>query len=138
MSGAYCSFKTSSNLFVCPTDADNPGNMTINFDASNSMVGNYTTGSFTVANFYWEFGDGTTQVTSSSTTTNTYSEPGVYLARLVVRDDNYAPTPLGCPSRNSANFLVNIIEAPQISVSADATVECNTCASVDIIAHPLQ
>jgi YVTN family beta-propeller protein len=53
------------------------------FDATGSSA----TPGQTVAGYHWDFGDGTTQTTSSATTSHTYAAPGSYTATLTVTDD---------------------------------------------------
>ena len=52
------------------------------FDASGSSDSDGT-----VASYHWDFGDGTTQITSSPTTLHTYATPGNPTVTLTVTDD---------------------------------------------------
>jgi gliding motility-associated-like protein len=122
-------------LNICPSDADNPGNMPVNFSAAGSSVGPYGSGGFSLSQYIWDFGDNTSTTTTTETTSHTFSDYGSFSVRLVVRDDNTGNNPNGCPSTNSANLLVNILRAPLITAN-NAFAECNTCADLQVVATP--
>jgi gliding motility-associated-like protein len=122
-------------LNICPSDADNPGSMLVNFSAAGSTVGSYSSGSISLSQYVWDFGDNTTSTTSTQTTSHTFPGFGVYTVRLVVRDNNTGNNPNGCPSTNSANLVVNVLRPPLITAS-DAFAQCNTCADLQVIATP--
>ena len=59
-----------------------PAGQASSFDASASRDPDGT-----VASHHWDFGDGTSQTTTSATTTHTYATPNPYTATLTVTDD---------------------------------------------------
>jgi YVTN family beta-propeller protein len=59
-----------------------PADQASSFDASGSSDPDGT-----VASYHWDFGDGTTQTTTSATTTHTYTTPNAYTVTLTVTDD---------------------------------------------------
>ncbi len=94
--------------------ADAGGHNTVNegtmvtFDASNSWD---TSSDLALLTYEWDFGDGTsTEATSGNkVVTHTYAEAGVYVTRLVVRDDDWT----------SSNFAH--LESRLITVTGSAT-----------------
>ncbi|MGB0897089.1 MAG: PKD domain-containing protein [Flavobacteriaceae bacterium] len=75
----------SSTLDICNPNADNPGSLTVAFDASSSTAASGQN----ITSYIWSFGDGTTATTATPTTTHTYpSNSGMYVASVTVRDDN--------------------------------------------------
>ena len=59
-----------------------PAGQASSFDASASSDPDGT-----VASYHWDFGDGTSQTTTSATTTHTYTTPNTYTVTLTVTDD---------------------------------------------------
>jgi YVTN family beta-propeller protein len=60
-----------------------PAGSATSFDASSSSA----SAGQTVASYHWDFGDGSTQTTSSATTAHTYDTAGNHTATLTVTDD---------------------------------------------------
>jgi YVTN family beta-propeller protein len=60
-----------------------PAGQATSFDASSSSA----PPGQTVASYHWDFGDGSTQTTSSATTAHTYADAGNQTATLTVTDD---------------------------------------------------
>ena len=66
-----------------------PGfNVTVNFDASSSQLGwsSLIPGYANITSYKWNFGDGTTNTTSNSTTTHVFAQAGNYTVTLTVTD----------------------------------------------------
>lgn len=102
---------TADVTAFCSTEAINQTTaVTVNFDASTSTHGNGT--SFNT--YEWDFGDGTTEVTNTPTTSHTYANAGGYIASVVVTDD------LACSSTNLADQLIQVSGAPTFNLSSDA------------------
>ena len=94
----------SSNSGIAPA--------AINLDGSQS-----TDSDGTIKFYYWDFGDGTTDTTGSLTsTTKTYSTPGVYNVRLTVVDDQ--------------GFSSSAVQT--ISVASAASVKSVTVKSISV------
>jgi hypothetical protein len=122
-----------SEIVVCPSTATNAGNATINFDGSTSTLGAYSGGGFSLSQYIWDFGDGTSSTTGSSSTTRTY-QPGVYNATLIVADNNTGGAAGGCRSTNAANVTIKVLQDPIIT--ATGTGVCNGCADLQVVATP--
>jgi gliding motility-associated-like protein len=122
-----------SDISICPDGAENPGSMTINVDASNSLVGNYAVaGSQQVINYDWEWGDGAFETTNNPITTHTYSEPGIYVVKLRVRDDNTDFSSAGCVSNNSLTRVVRVLPTPSFTGSSNSPIDVNCGDDVTI------
>lgn len=90
------------------------------FDASNS----FSEGDSTIESYTWNFGDGTTETTTSATNTHTYSSTGDYTAEVVV-ENNYGET-------DSAVVSVSVIEAPfDIGIDGPTTADTSTDITVN-------
>jgi PKD repeat protein len=66
-----------------------PGfNVTVNFDASSSQLGwsSLIPGYANITSYKWNFGDGTTNTTSTNTTTHVFTQAGNYTVTLTVTD----------------------------------------------------
>lgn len=81
---------------------------TITFDGSNSWD---TASDLPLLTYEWDFGDGTSTTTSkdNKVVTHTYADAGIYVARLVVRDDDWT----------ISNFAQ--LESKVVTVSGSAT-----------------
>jgi len=102
----------TTTVDICNPNALNPGSLTVNFDASSSTAG----GGYSIANYDWNFGDGTTLTTATATTSHTYaSTSGVYEVTLVVRDNNTGILPAGCSSSNNISKIVRVLPEPDFS-----------------------
>ncbi len=113
---------------ICPATAENPGSLTVNFDGSGSTAGS----GWSLAGYDWDFGDGATATTGGATTSHTYPGPGVYIATLIVRDNNTGIFPTGCPSTNSASRVIQVIPEPSFSGTTTSPVAttCGNCATL--------
>jgi gliding motility-associated-like protein len=114
----------ASQLNLCNSAAQNPSSPTVSLNASNS-----TTPSGTITTYSWNFGDGTTQNTSSPTTTKNYTTPGIYPVKLTVTNSG------GCISTNSATKLVRVLPSPTIS-DPNVSATCGNCANVSVTGTP--
>lgn len=123
---------------ICASSAVAPGDLTVNFDAS----GSYSNDSYTISSYEWNWGDGTTSVTTTPVTTHTFpDDPGIYTVTLKVRTNNTGTDPLGCLSSNTAVKLVMVLPPPNfegstegpITISCGDTVELTGIAGSQII-----
>ena len=127
-----CEFPTggltdATTLSLCPAEADNPDALTVNFDGSAS----FAEPGWSLASYQWDFGDGTRDTTTSATTSHTYT-PGVYVATLLVRDDNTAIDPLGCESTNSVTRIIRVLPEPDTvgSTANPLSITCDNCVDL--------
>lgn len=98
-------------LNICPSTALNPGSTNVSFNASSS-----TTPSGSLVRYEWDWGDGTTSVTNTATTSHTFpTTGGIYLVRLKVRNNITTTDPLGCQSINAATRLIRVSPAPSFA-----------------------
>jgi gliding motility-associated-like protein len=128
----------TSTVNICPSTADNPGNLTVSFDASSSTTGTYTAPtSHSLVSYFWEWGDGTSEVTTSSTNTHSYSGEGIYIMKLRVRDDNYDILSGGCESSNSMTKVIRVLPAPSFtgSTTSPVTADCGGNVTLTSVAR---
>ncbi|HSD14383.1 MAG TPA: PKD domain-containing protein, partial [Flavobacterium sp.] len=112
----------TSAVNICPTSSLSPGSTTVAFDASNSTNGGYTNNQFT-----WDWGDGTTSVTATPTTSHTYpTTPGVYIASVVVRNSN------GCTSTNFVSRKIQIQPEPSFTGTTTGPVPVSCGSSITL------
>jgi gliding motility-associated-like protein len=122
-----------SDISICPSDSENPGSLTIGVDASNSTIGNYAVpNSQIIVNYDWEWGDGTFETTNTANTTHTYAEPGIYVVKLRVRDDNTDFSSQGCSSNNSITRVVRVLPSPSYTGSSNSPIDVNCGDNVTI------
>jgi gliding motility-associated-like protein len=76
-------------------------------------------GSGTISSFYWDFGDGYTQQSNSTTQLHTYQSEQKTSVSLTVTNSN------GCKSTLQKEGIVNILPAIKTIFTADKTVVCN-------------
>ena len=110
-------------------DLCNSSSLTVSVDGSNSSASG--PGS-TISKYEWDWGDGTTSSTSSASGNHTYSSPGVYLIRLVVRNNNFGVDPQGCRSTNAATKLIKIAANPDFTGTTGPSVNINCGSSATI------
>ena len=100
----------TSEVDLCSVDALNPGDVTLNFDASASTSPGAGT---TLTTYDWSWGDGTSETTTTPTVSHTFpGTGGIYMVNLSVRNDNTDTDPLGCQSTNAVTKQINIFTAP--------------------------
>ncbi len=117
-----------SEVDLCSTDALNPGDLTLNFDASASTSPGAGT---TLTTYDWSWGDGTSETTTTPTVSHTFpGTGGIYMVNLSVRNDNTDTDPLGCQSTNAVTKQINIFTAPSYaSTGGIETGSGNTAAT---------
>jgi gliding motility-associated-like protein len=99
----------NTTLEICNPSSITSDSLTINFDGSASVA----VGSSNITSYEWDFGDGTTEITTQATTTHTYpNDSGIYIANLTVRDDNFTLDPMGCVSTNATSKIIKILPEP--------------------------
>jgi gliding motility-associated-like protein len=119
----------SSTLDVCSSEAVNPGDLTVQFDASNS----FSNDSYTISKYEWNWGDGTTSTTTTPVTTHTFpDDPGIYTVSLKVRTNNTGTDPLGCLSSNTAVRLIKVLPPPNFGGSTYGPLEIDCGESVTL------
>jgi len=113
----------TSTLDICSPNSLNPGSLTVAFDGSNSTSSAGTT----IASYEWIFGDGNTATTTIPTTTHTYANTSeIYIAYLIVRDDNTTVDPLGCASTNATQKIIRVLPDANFSnTPITYNVDCN-------------
>ncbi|WP_375240005.1 PKD domain-containing protein, partial [Aurantibacter sp.] len=112
----------STPVDICGPASINPGSLTVAFDASGSTANVPET----VASYEWDFGDGNTQITATSSVNHTYASiEGIYLASVDVVDTN------GCRSTNAVTKLVRVMPGPDFSgVPLTYNVACGSSISL--------
>jgi YVTN family beta-propeller protein len=105
-----------------------PAGSQTSFDASGSSA----SPGQTVASYHWDFGDGSTQTTSSATTTHTYTTAGNQTATLTVTDDagcstdqTFTGQTISCNGSGAAQISHQVTVAaasPGLSTNASADV----------------
>jgi len=71
-----------------------------------SGVGSFAEPGFTLAQYFWNFDDGTIDSLSGQLTSHTFNEPGEYVVTLTVEDNN------GCQSLNTTPLQVLVSTIP--------------------------
>lgn len=102
------SLTTSSEVNICNSSAMIPGNLDVVFNASASTAAP----TWSVSRYEWEWGDGSTSITTSPIATHTFPaipNTGIYATKLFVRDNNFSINPLGCISTNSTIRKVTVL-----------------------------
>lgn len=119
----------ASTLDICSSEANNAGDLTVDFDASNS-VSNDT---FNIVRYEWNWGDGTTSITTTPTTTHTFpDDPGIYTVTLKVRTANTGTDPLGCLSSNTAVKIIRVLPPPNFEGTTEGPIDLNCGESVTL------
>lgn len=119
----------TTTVDICSSEANNPGDLTVDFDASNS----YSNDSFTITRYEWNWGDGTTSVTPTPITSHTFpDDPGIYTVSLKVRTGNTGTDPLGCLSSNTAVKLVRVLPPPNFDGTTEGPIDLACGESVTL------
>ena len=107
-----------SALFTSPTVAQNPQLIcqgeTVNFDASGSTA----QASFTIADYIFDYGDGLIDTLQTPTASHAFANPGEYLVKLTVIDDN------GCTNMNSEIIKIWVSTTPYFNTLVSDSVIC--------------
>ncbi|MFY7879609.1 MAG: PKD domain-containing protein, partial [Lacibacter sp.] len=79
-----------------------------------------------ISRYEWNWGDGTTSNSTTAVTSHTYTNPGVYLVRLAVRNNNFGVDPLGCRSTNAVTKIVKVMPTPDFTgtTTGPANISC--------------
>ena len=101
-------------------------NEPVTFSGANS----HAAPGFTLAQYKWDFADGTVDSTSGSTVSHSFTDPGEHLVNLTVIDNN------GCNSLNSTPLQVLVSTIPIFHTQFDNPVCIGTQA--DINGNPIQ
>lgn len=111
--GVPCNFPIADinapadTIKICPGDA-------VSFDGSESF---WTPGA-DLANFTWDFGDGTEDTDTWPIVSHTFSDPGGYRVRLYIEDSN------GCSSENIPEVVVLVSTPYVFDITASETLIC--------------
>ncbi len=119
--GAQTSVKTQQvTVYKPPTVNFSPSltkgcaPLVVNFTA------NATPGDGTIENYFWDFGDGSTQSTTSAQQSHTYNFPQSSTVSLTVKN-NY-----GCYTTLPKPGLIEVVPGINVAFDADKTVLCKT------------
>ena len=87
----------------------------------------------TVSRYEWNWGDGTTSNSTTPATSHTYTNPGVYLVRLAVRNSNFGVDPQGCRSTNAVTKIVKVMPTPDFTgtTSGPANINCGQSVTLN-------
>lgn len=80
-------------------------------------TGSFAEAGFTIAEYAWNFDDGTIDVTSGATASHTFTEPGEYLVSLTVTDNN------GCSNLNLEPIRILVSTVPQFVDLAESNTD---------------
>ncbi|MFZ4785405.1 MAG: PKD domain-containing protein [Flavobacteriales bacterium] len=107
-----CAPPTANSFIANPTPND-PTIQTVSVcmdsPVSFSGVGSSAAPGFTLANYIWNFDDGTVDASNQQNITHTFTEPGEYIVSLTVEDNN------GCQSLNINPLQVLVSTLPIFS-----------------------
>jgi gliding motility-associated-like protein len=105
-------------LYTNATIAENPllicQGETVTFDASGSTAQS----DFTLVAYIFEYGDGATDTLDNPNTTHAFINPGEYLVKLTVIDDN------GCTNINSAIIKIWVSTTPYFNTIVSDSIIC--------------
>lgn len=118
--------------FASPTVAQNPQKIcqgdAINFDASASTA----QALFTLTDYMFSWGDGTADTLQTPNASHTFNNPGEYLVKIDVLDDN------GCLNMNSEIIKVWVSTTPNFSATtSDSTICLGESACLDGVVTPV-
>jgi gliding motility-associated-like protein len=104
-----CASPTSNSAITNPAPVDplvQTVNVCLDIPISFSSAGSVAAPGFTLANYIWNFDDGTVLNTGSGPVSHSFSEPGEYVVTLTVEDNN------GCQSLNIIPLQVLVSTYP--------------------------
>lgn len=118
-----CANPTSGSQIISPAPED-PAIQTVslcmNADVTFGSAGSFAEPGFSIANYIWNFDDGTILVnTNGNNVTHAFSEPGEYVVTLTIEDNNFGDDPLGCMSLNIIPLQVLVSTYPTFSGMTD-------------------
>ncbi|MDB4533306.1 PKD domain-containing protein [Vicingaceae bacterium] len=105
-------------LYTSPTVAQNPQLIcqgeTVAFDAS----GSFAEPTFTIVDYIFDYGDGVIDTLQTPNTTHAFANPGEYLVKLTVIDDN------GCTNMNSEIITIWVSTTPYFNTIISDSLIC--------------
>ncbi len=114
-----------TELELCTGDVSD---LSLAFDASSST----STDSNVINQYIWDWGDGTSTESSSSTITHSFpNEAGFYNVNLKVKTFNDTGVE-GCTSTNEASLLVKVVPPPTFEGSSSGPIEINCGESISL------
>lgn len=119
----------NSTLDICSSESVAPGDLTVQFDASNSVSND----SYSIVKYEWNWGDGTSTTTTTPIASHTFpDDPGIYTVILKVRTNNTGTDPLGCLSSNTAVRLIKVLPPPNFGGTTTGPLEISCGESVTL------
>jgi gliding motility-associated-like protein len=121
-----CDPPTSNSAITNPTPIDpavQSVSVCLDVPISFSSAGSSAAPGFTLANYIWNFDDGTTLTNNGAAVSHSFSEPGEYVVTLTVEDNN------GCQSLNIIPLQVLVSTYPIFSGMDDL----ETCLGQEIL-----
>jgi len=103
--------------------ADAGSDRTVDEDTAVTFDGSGSTDDVGIANYTWQFGDGTTATGVSPT--HTYADPGTYTAALTVEDE------AGTAATDEVRLTVEDVTTPTARAGDDRTATVDTAVSFD-------
>jgi len=124
-SGAQTSTKTATVVvYKSPVVDFTANNTTGCMPMVASFVSSSTPGNGSITNYFWDFGDGNTTVTTAPVVTNTYLFAGTYSVSLTVTNS------LGCSNTLKKNNIITVMPALTPSFTADSTTLCSLASPI--------
>jgi len=118
-----------SDVDICSSEATNPGDLTVDFNASASVSND----EYNIVFYEWNWGDGTTSVTGTPIASHTFpDEPGYYVVSLKVRTNNYETDDEGCISGNTAIRYVRVLPPPNFEGTTEGTFDLDCGDTFDL------
>jgi gliding motility-associated-like protein len=104
-----CAPPTASSAIVdpLPLGPEQSVSLCLNTPVSFSGAGSFAETGFTLAQYHWNFDDGSVDSTSGTNVQHAFSEPGEYVVTLTVEDNN------GCTSLNVLPLQVLVSTIPE-------------------------
>ena len=72
----------TGKFLYTPTEICNPGTVSYKLVSDNAVK------------YIWDYNDGTTIISTSKTSTHTYTQPGIYVPKIVIEDAEGCPVPI--------------------------------------------
>ena len=103
-----CAPPTQNSVIASPLPAGPDQSVSVCIGASVGFngIGSFAEPGFTLAQYFWNFDDGTIDSLSGQTTSHVFNEPGEYVVTLTVEDNN------GCQSLNTTPLQVLVSTIP--------------------------